>query len=131
MTSTQGGRKRPYDEYNIFFILERERLLQENNHAYSKQISFPVDQLCPLASSSDCGFELPPLPPRYRHLILPKDWYRSDKNAKAWNSRVRANSMKKISFIDVTRTAASTWATLGLEELRQICVQNSFRGSPQ
>jgi hypothetical protein len=75
------GLTRPYNVYNIFFILERARLLEEvcaqGSNAKSRQpSSSPVDfseydLLC-----------LPVLPPRYQFLELPPDWYVPGKNAK-------------------------------------------------
>jgi hypothetical protein len=72
---------RPYNVYNIFFILERARLIEEvctqGSNVKSRQPSsspvdfFGYDLLC-----------LPDLPPRYRFLDLPPDWYVPGKNAK-------------------------------------------------
>ena len=71
ITNAHQGMKipRPYNRYNVFFILERELLIQARK---GKQT--------PPTSRSFNGYEsldLPPLPPRYRHLqsTLAPNWY--------------------------------------------------------
>lgn len=75
---------RPYNVYNIFFILERARLIQQASVCVqAANIFTPAIQSPP---SSDCsGYELlylPELPPRYHDLQLPPNWYVPGKNAK-------------------------------------------------
>ena len=78
MSSTNNKNKvaKPYNNYNIFFILERELLIQ----ARGKQ---------PSPASSTAAFEfngydkiaLPSFPPRYAHLAVTLDpnWFVSGK----------------------------------------------------
>ena len=70
---------RPYNVYNIFFILERARIIQQ----FCAQDA-PI-QLSSSPSINFFGYELlslPDLPPRYCDLILPPDWFVPGKNAK-------------------------------------------------
>lgn len=61
----------PYNSYNVFYILERERIINERN---GKQ---PIRE----SSGDDFNYygplDLPPLPPRYHHLesTLVPNWY--------------------------------------------------------
>ena len=74
---------RPYNVYNIFFILERARLIQTCAEVTAVGKTPEIDQ-----STSSCdvaGFDLlclPDLPPRYHGVHLPPDWYVPGKNAK-------------------------------------------------
>ena len=63
---------KPYNSYNIFFILERAFLLEERKN-YSGP---PPGSVRPDPTGYE-DVELPPLPPRYSHLqqILPIDWF--------------------------------------------------------
>ena len=63
----------PYNSYNVFYILERERIIHERNGKQTTR-----------EESSDCDFnwygshlEVPSLPPRYIHLesTLAPNWY--------------------------------------------------------
>jgi len=71
---------RPCNVYNIFFILERARIIQQ----FCSGKDAPAIQLSP-SSINFFGYEqlsLPDLPPRYCDLILPPDWFVPGKNAK-------------------------------------------------
>ena len=74
---------RPYNVYNIFFILERARLVRACEHAANGKTA-PAKQL-PTSSVDFSRYDLlclPDLPPRYNGLVLPPDWYVPGKNAK-------------------------------------------------
>jgi len=73
---------RPHNCYNVFFILEREKLIRETREQAAA--STPSPSPCKSergASSSSCDLsgyyflDLPELPPRYRGLELSQDWY--------------------------------------------------------
>ncbi len=71
---------RPCNVYNIFFILERARIIQQ----FCAQDA-PAIQSSSSSSINYFGYELlslPDLPPRYCDLILPPDWFVPGKNAK-------------------------------------------------
>jgi hypothetical protein len=73
---------RPYHAYNIFFMLERERLIQE----MKKELGGTVDAKQHHQLSYDlAGYDfitLPDLPPRFQHVHMPKGWYAPGKNTK-------------------------------------------------
>jgi hypothetical protein len=75
--------RRPYNVYNLFFILERARLIQACIEDVSSGTAAANQQ-----SSTSCDFAgydqlcLPDLPPRYHGLQLTPDWYVPGKNAK-------------------------------------------------
>lgn len=80
----QQGLARPYNVYNIFFILERALISQAHSVHQNPHGETPTHQQ--LSSSIDfCGYDglcLPDFPPRYTGLLLPLDWYVPGKNAK-------------------------------------------------
>jgi hypothetical protein len=82
---------RPYHAYNIFFMLERERLIQE-----MKELGGTVDAKQHHQLSYDLagyGFiTLPDLPPRFQHVHMPKGWYAPGKNTK--RKHVRTHGCK-------------------------------------
>jgi hypothetical protein len=74
---------RPYNVYNIFFILERARLVQACEQAAMYKAA-PAKHM-PSSSADFTGYDLlclPDLPPRYHDLLLPPDWFVPGKNAK-------------------------------------------------
>ena len=62
--------KRPYNVYNIFFLLERARLLQEASVEDAKRTTTNF-----LSHPDVYPLSLPELPPRYHGLNLPSGWY--------------------------------------------------------
>ena len=110
---------RPYNSYNIFFILERVRIIEdrrkkEDGVASLSSSSSPSNddatRVSSPSSSSDnnssldcnnipplCGYEhleLPPLPPRYAHLktVLPSNWANPGKNKSSKSKRKHSRS---------------------------------------
>ena len=65
--------------YNLFFILEREMILQQNNPTYD-----PFETLrAPDFVTGFEGIEMPSeLPKRYSKLVLPPGWYLPGRNKK-------------------------------------------------
>ena len=94
MTKEPNAKKlaRPHNCYNIFFILERERLIQQaKEESSSKEKANDVTSNGlkggeGSASSYDLvGYEslsLPDLPPRYHGLSMENGWYVPGKNAR-------------------------------------------------
>ena len=68
--------KTPPNEYNLFLILEKHRVLKLKNLYHNKVANLPPNEV---NRESDAhgyeGIATPPLPPRYRNLELPKDWF--------------------------------------------------------
>ena len=85
---TPKRRAQPHNAYNIFFILERKRLIYElegsvvDNH---QQMSYDLD-----------GYEnlcLPNLPPKYQHLHLPPGWFVPGKNSKRKHAKTHGSKL--------------------------------------
>ncbi|EJK77112.1 hypothetical protein THAOC_01076 [Thalassiosira oceanica] len=68
---------KPYNRYNLFFILERELILQQNNPTYD-----PIETLrVPDYVTGFEGIEMPSkLPKWYSKLVLPPGWYLPGRN---------------------------------------------------
>lgn len=105
---------RPHNCYNIFFILERERLIQQ-----AKEESSSHNGANDVASNSGegsasydlVGYEslnLPDLPPRYRGLSMETGWYVPGKNAR--RKHVKTHGLT--SFADLAQTVANNWKTV-------------------
>ena len=78
---------RPFNSYNLFFILERAFLLEERHRANGSRSPLPTFGATSAKKTRRelTGYEfidLPPLPPRYRHLegTLPPNWYDPGRN---------------------------------------------------
>lgn len=75
---------KPYNSYNLFFILERARILEEKK---AGSIASSAKMMVRFSASQAVatGYEfldIPPLPPRYRHLekTLAANWYDPGRN---------------------------------------------------
>ncbi|KAL7540322.1 hypothetical protein ACHAXR_010041 [Thalassiosira sp. AJA248-18] len=97
--SSSGSDPRPYNCYNLYFILERELFLQErgvypsSNH--DEAAEFHVDY---------SGIELPSLPSRYSSLVLSDHWYVHKKKKRA---HVKTHGL--VSFREMASMVASRW----------------------
>ena len=88
MTPTTTKPIKPYNCYNVFFILERARLLearQLGSTAASAKIARPSSPSNTDSAAALTGYEfieVPPLPPRYCHLetTLATNWYDPGRN---------------------------------------------------
>eukprot|EP00580_Thalassiosira_gravida_P016200 CAMPEP_0201658206 /NCGR_PEP_ID=MMETSP0494-20130426/1182_1 /ASSEMBLY_ACC=CAM_ASM_000839 /TAXON_ID=420259 /ORGANISM="Thalassiosira gravida, Strain GMp14c1" /LENGTH=247 /DNA_ID=CAMNT_0048135171 /DNA_START=29 /DNA_END=772 /DNA_ORIENTATION=- len=97
---------KPYNRYNIYFILERQHFLQSNTS---------YKQSTPAAPSSNfiTGYEsldLPDLPPRYTSLDLPFDWYMPGKRKAARRDHRKSHGLA--SFKDIARLVADGYKTI-------------------
>ena len=122
---TKSKMDRPFNHYNLFFILERELLLQSKG-VITELFSAAKESLAPGSSSSRLSFgdknyygyigiELPPMPSRYHSLVLPYDWFvhgkRRDKNP-----RKHRKSHGAASFVDIAKTIGSNWKSLSPQD---------------
>ncbi|EED89616.1 predicted protein [Thalassiosira pseudonana CCMP1335] len=102
---------RPYNHYNLFYILERELLLQSRGASSSSDIdarfgTLPDPTRTPtILKYTSISSKLPPLPPRYSKLQLPDDWYVHGKNKK----RAHKKSHGIATFSEITTTVAENW----------------------
>ncbi len=72
---------RQHNVYNIFYMLERQRLIQELNEMCEISAANQNQQ----QSNDRAGYDLhglPDLPSRYQHVHMPQGWYVPGKNSK-------------------------------------------------
>jgi len=93
---------RKYTEYNLFFQLEREYILQK---LFGVKSALDPDNMF---SQEDPKYLGPPLPKRYNDLVLPKEWHIPGKNCK--KNRKHTKTHGKISFVDLSRQIAQAWS---------------------
>ncbi|KAL7528477.1 hypothetical protein ACHAXR_004942 [Thalassiosira sp. AJA248-18] len=110
---------RPYTEYNIFFQVEREYILQ--NLGVVPPLKPEEVFVC-----SDKNYKGPEeMPPRYKDVILPSDWYIPGKSRR--KKRQHRASHGKISFTDLSKSIASAWRNID-GETKLFCAQLSDIG---
>ena len=107
---------RPYTEYNIFFQLEREYILQ------TLYLVVPIFDSKDAFDCSDVNYHGPPLPSKYSDLVLPKDWFVPGKARR--RKRSHRKSHGKISFSDLSKKISSHWRNVN-DETRLFCSQVS------
>lgn len=86
---------RPYNSYNIFFILERVRFIEAQKNRLGPNVNnTPKPQI--VTNTGYEGLNLPPLPPRFAHLesVLPSNWYCPGKNAMSTRKHERTHGCK-------------------------------------
>ena len=106
---------RPYTEYNLFFQLEREHILQIQLGVEPDYE--PHDIFDP---SDATNYQGPPLPSRYNDLILLKDWHLPGKEKR--RKRRHRKSHGRISFKELSLKIAEAWRGID-NETRQFCVE--------
>ncbi|KAL7466637.1 hypothetical protein ACHAXS_006931 [Conticribra weissflogii] len=108
----EGRPLRPYTSYNLYFTLEKERLLQEIGEGYAANP--------PSAENIDSNQSSRPA--QFRHLILPKDWY----VVNAERKKLRDNKKKRppphgvLSFLELTKLVSEGWRNVD-EETKRFC----------
>ena len=106
-TSSHGDGGRPYNHYNLYFILERELFLQERG-VFPKEpakVRGGVQRSDSTGSEVDYSdIDLPPLPIRYASLALPDGWYIHRKKKRA---HVKTHGI--ISFREMATMVANRW----------------------
>lgn len=118
--------QRPFTEYNVFFQLERESLLQAredglNNGAYT------VKKIMAQERQVDPPENVALRPPQYRHLILPSDWYvvgskytgKGDPNSYR-RDRKHRKTHGVISFVELTKLVSRKWKVVD-PETKEYC----------
>ena len=105
---------RPFTAYNIFFQIERERILQENN----------VDGVAAKPSSTSTldidTDDISQRPPAYRHLILQKNWHVVDPERKKrlGTKKNRPAPHGILTFVELSKTIAASWRIIDAETKR-------------
>lgn len=102
---------KPYNHYNLYFILERELFLQANG-VYPTRDRFVQD-----TEVDYTGLELPPLPSRYSSLVLHDDWFVSKKKYRAHTKSHGLISFREMAAMISTRwkEESSSWKEDGSE----------------
>ncbi|KAL3760224.1 hypothetical protein ACHAWU_001734 [Discostella pseudostelligera] len=113
--------RRPYNVYNIFFILERAKLAKEYEQKAKKggktravAAALRKKQLASSAAAPGDlgGFDLvhllPEFPPRYHDLKMPPDWYVP--MGKANRKHVATNGLRN--FEKLAQTVATNWRAI-------------------
>jgi len=96
---------KPYNRYNIYYILERERFLQSNSN-YKRQ---DVPSRSNFTTGYE-GLELPGFPPRYTNLDMPHDWYMPGKRKIAKRDHKKSHGLA--SFKDIARFVADGYRNI-------------------
>ncbi|KAL7516508.1 hypothetical protein ACHAWX_001515 [Stephanocyclus meneghinianus] len=106
---------RPYTEYNLFFQLEREYILQV-------ELGFQPDyELSEVFDPSDSSnYQGPPLPSRYSGLILLSDWHLPGKEKR--RKRRHRKTHGKIGFHELSLRIADSWKNVDAET-RTFCAE--------
>ena len=122
MMGKEHGTPRPLNSYNLFFILERQLLLQSNgivepcNHLPSSALSLSSDiATADYDNYKDLATQFPPMPSKYRCLDLPVDWFMHGKNKQKTRAHSRSHGI--ISFRDMAKMMATNWKKVDDEVL--------------
>ena len=95
---------RPYSEYNVFFQLERNYILQKV-YAVSPEATDVFDP-------EDPDYKGPPLPQKYVDVVLPRRFY-SRYKPEAKERRRHRTTHGKIGFSELSQLIASNWKNAG------------------
>lgn len=111
---------RPYNRYNIFFILERERLILGKGGSTKWSVSTsdgagPQSILQVQSIPQEFkNLNLPPLPSRFAHLYVPECWCIPGISAK---KRAHRRTHGVATFRELARLIASSWKAIDSETL--------------
>jgi len=100
---------RPYNRFNLFFILERELILQSNPEytATNKEIRRP-----PFVTGFE-DIEIPStVPARYAHITIPEGWYLPGRS----KARSHSKSKNLIPFVVLSKSIAQNYKNIDKED---------------
>ena len=66
--------RRPYTPYNLFYLLERERLVQGDVQSSVKDVTFERESMAAERSGKRPEDDIP-VPARYKNVVLLPKWY--------------------------------------------------------
>ncbi|KAL3790270.1 hypothetical protein ACHAWO_001345 [Cyclotella atomus] len=121
---------RPYTEYNIFFQLERERMLMDlEKDNQIKELGYVKEEEIVYNQPSDENDVLP-RPPRFAHLTLLPKWYDSKhrlaESKKNKEKRKHRKTHGLVGFLDLTRRIAKEWSEAE-EDVKSYCKRVALR----
>jgi len=101
---------KPYNRYNIFYILERERHLQ---HTYNYDRRGDRQKKAPSPTNFTTGYEdvdLPSLPPRYEHVDLDTYWFMPGRRKAIKRNHKKSHGLA--SFQEIAQVVADGWKSI-------------------
>ena len=108
-----GFAARPYNRYNLYFILERESIILRKGGSGRWSNSVPSTDEDAAACGPYAGLKLPPLPSRFRHLIVPSGWCVTGRATR----RPHRKSHGVVTFRELARSIATSWKEIDGETL--------------
>mmetsp|Transcript_4111 Transcript_4111/g.7052 ORF Transcript_4111/g.7052 Transcript_4111/m.7052 type:complete len:644 (-) Transcript_4111:653-2584(-) len=122
-TETKKKPPRPYTEYNIFFQLERDRILteledkkNEEGGEGDEEPSSPKERILNQPSDEN---DILPRPPQFAHLKLMPKWYDSTvriaQNKLNKSKRKHRKTHGLVGFLDLTKMISKAWAAADAE----------------
>ena len=104
---------RPYNRYNLFYILERMRILQTKGartESDEKDVSASHSMIATIAAT---------VPPRYRNVVMPHNWYLPKPNS---HKRLHQKTHGAVSFQELAKTIAENWKTIDDATLEYVSI---------
>ncbi|EJK62186.1 hypothetical protein THAOC_17213 [Thalassiosira oceanica] len=106
-------KNRPLNRFNLFFILERERLLMQMNDQGdnpAEKATEKASELPPGIATGYEGLKMPELPPRFKDLTLPDDWFVPGKRKLV--KRRHRKSHGVMGFKKMAQELAASWRSI-------------------
>ena len=117
---TKKIKNRPLNSYNLFFILERELLLQSNGFDTTKGKGLSRRSTSVYFDDyADLALRFPPLPSRYQSVHLSADWYMHGKDKK---TREHIKTHGVISLKELSRSMAANWKMVD-EDIKEYVIE--------
>lgn len=117
--------RRPYTPYNLFYLLERELVVQGHDPATAQDKTTKRAKLLieRKATHGDRAEDEIPVPARYKGVVLLPMWYEPNLKEK----RKHRKTHGKISFKDLTEIISKNWSTIDAET-KDYCTRISEMG---
>ncbi|KAL3797197.1 hypothetical protein ACHAW5_006059 [Stephanodiscus triporus] len=112
--------RRPYTPYNLFYLLERELVVQGHDPSMAKEKALEKNGVSSMRGRPEDDI---PIPSRYKNVVLSPMWYEPNMKEK----RKHRKTHGKISFKDLTAIISQNWATIDAET-KQYCTRVSDLG---
>lgn len=125
-TSVRVKPRRPYTPYNLFYLLERELVVQGHEPSVAKEASKKKTKILSERSLINLGKrpeEDIAIPSRYKNVVLLPFWYEPNLKEK----RKHRKTHGKVSFKDLTGIISKNWANIDVET-KDFCTRISQIG---